>query len=570
MEQSYLINSRFLLYILFIITLIINIDCFVAYNEIISYTFYKNNKRRCIMTAGEASIKTKKTFFQKFLDVVEKVGNKLPNPVTLFVILSLTVIVISHILSKMGVTVMYEASKTVDGVVKIEKTEAAVVSLMNAEGIRYIFSTMVKNFTSYPPLGTVLVAMLGVGLAEGTGLVDALLKKSVASTPKRLITFMMVFLGVMSNIASDVGYVILIPLGAVVFLSLGRHPIAGIAAVFAGVSGGFSANLLVGTLDPMLGGISTAAANIISQGYEVQPTANWYFLMVSTFVITIIGTFVTEKIIEPRLGKYTKEHDVEIKDVSADEAKGLLWAGISLIVFIIILLVMTVPENGILRNPDTKSLISKSAFIDGLVPIIALGFFIPGLAYGIAAKTVKNNNDVANFLGKSMSSMGGFLALAFVSAQFIAYFSESKLGIVLAVKGAEFLEGAGIKGIPLLVGFVLVSAFINLFIGSASAKWSIMAPIFIPMFMRLGYSPELTQLAYRVGDSSTNIITPLMTYFALIIAFAKQYDEDIKIGTLISIMLPYSILFLLGWTLLLVLWIVFKLPIGPGAPLYFG
>ena len=515
--------------------------------------------------------KEKKSFFQKFLDSVEKIGNKLPNPVTLFVILAVLVIVISQILEMMGVSVSYDASKTVDGVTQIVKTEAKVVSLMNVEGIRYIFSTMVKNFVAYPPLGVVLVAMLGVGMAEGTGLVDVLLKKTVSSTPKRFITFMLVFLGVMSNIASDVGYVVLIPLGAVIFLSLGRHPIAGLAAVFAGVSGGFSANLLMGPIDSMLGGISTASANIISHGYEVRPTANWFFMIVSTFVITIIGAFVTERIIEPRLGPYTKahEHDTELKEITEEEGKGLRWAGITTLIYIIILLVMTVPKNAILRNPETGSLMSRSAFNDGLVPIIALAFFVPGLVYGIVAKTVKNNNDVAAFLGKSMSSMGGFLALAFVSSQFISYFSHSNLGIVLAVKGAEFLENAGIKGIGLLVGFVLVSAFINLFIGSASAKWSIMAPIFVPMFMRLGYSPELTQLAYRIGDSSTNIITPLMTYFALIIAFAKKYDEDIKIGTLTSIMLPYSMLFLVGWTMLLVIWLALKLPIGPGAPITF-
>ena len=516
--------------------------------------------------------KERKSFFQKFLDSVEKIGNKLPNPVTLFVILAVLVIIISQILEMMGVSVSYDASKTVDGVAQIVKTEAKVISLMNVEGVRYIFSTMIKNFVAYPPLGVVLVAMLGVGMAEGTGLVDVLLKKTVSSTPKRFITLMLVFLGVMSNVASDVGYVVLIPLGAVIFLSLGRHPIAGLAAVFAGVSGGFSANLLVGPIDSMLGGISTASANIISHGYEVQATANWFFMIASTFVITIIGAFVTERIIEPRLGSYIPkdDHDIDMGEITKEEEKGLKWAGITVLIYIIALLLMTVPKNAILRNPETGLLMSKSAFNDGLVPIIALAFFLPGLVYGIVAKTVKNNNDVAAFLGKSMSSMGGFLVLAFVSSQFIAYFSHSNLGIVMAVKGAEFLENAGIKGIGLLVGFVLVSAFINLFIGSASAKWSIMAPIFVPMFMRLGYSPELTQLAYRIGDSSTNIITPLMTYFALIIAFAKKYDEDIKIGTLTSIMLPYSMMFLIGWTILLIIWLALGLPIGPGTPLTFA
>lgn len=512
----------------------------------------------------------KKSFLQKFLDFVEKAGNKLPNPLTLFLILSVIVIIVSFILSKIGISVSYDVTQKTDaGAIETIKKEAKVLNLMNVEGLRYIVSSMVENFKNYPPLGTTLVAMLGVGLAEGAGLIDVVLRKTVAKTPKKFITMMLVFLGVMSNVASDVGYVVLIPLGGVIFLNLKRHPLAGIAAVFAGVSGGFSANLLVGTLDPLLGGISTQAANILQKGYEVTPTANWYFMAASTFVITAIGTYVTEKIIEPRLGKYeSKKGMAEVQEITAEQDRGLKLAGISLLVYVVVMLFLTVPQNAILRNPETHSLMSKSAFIEGIVPIIALAFFFPGLAYGIGAKTIRNDNDVAKYITKAMATMGSLLALMFVSAQFVAYFTKTNLGIVLAVKGADFLESAGIKGIPLLIGFILVSASINLFMASASAKWAIMAPVFVPMFMRLGYSPELTQLMYRIGDSSTNIITPLMTYFALIIAFAKQYDEDIKLGTLISTMIPYSILFLLGWTVLLVVWLLLRLPIGPGAPIY--
>ena len=513
--------------------------------------------------------KVKKSFFQKFLVSVDKIGIKLPNPLTLFVILSFAIVILSYFLNKMGISVTYDVTNKTDaGVIETVKKDAAIVSLMNAEGIRYIFSSMVENFKNYPPLGTTLIAMLGVGLAEGAGLVDVVLRKSVASTPKRYITMMLVFLGVMSNVASDVGYVVLIPLGGVIFLNLKRHPLAGIAAVFAGVSGGFSANLLVGTIDPLLGGISTQAANILQPGYNVAPTANWYFMIVSTVVITLAGTYITEKIIEPRLGKYKGEKEVSMEEITTDQNRGLKAAGISLLVYLGIMLFLTVPSNAILRNPETGSLMVRSAFLDGLVPIIALAFFIPGLAYGIVAKTIKNDDDAVKYVTKAMATMGSLLALIFVSAQFVAYFSKTNLGIVLAVKGADFLEGMGIKGIPLLMGFILVSAFINLFMGSASAKWAIMAPVFVPMFMRLGYSPELTQLAYRIGDSTTNIITPLMTYFAIIIAFAKQYDEDIKLGTLISMMLPYSILFLIGWTLLMIVWLTLGLPIGPGAPIY--
>lgn len=512
--------------------------------------------------------KSKKKLFQKFLDGIEKVGNKLPNPVTLFLIMSLIVIIVSQLLEMANMSVTYEISSMVDGKLQVNEIEAKVVSLMNFEGIRHIFSSFIKNFVAYPPLGVVLIAMLGVGMAEGTGFIDVVLKRTVSLTPPKLVTYVLVFLGVMSNIASDVGYVVLIPLGAVIFLNLGRHPLAGLVAVFAGVSGGFSANLLVGPVDTMLSAISTASANILQVGYEVSSMSNWYFLMASTILITIVGGLVTEKIIEPRLGQYTHKEEIVVEEITDEELKAIRISGISLLIYIVVILLMTVPSNGILRNQETGALLLGSAFNSGLVPIISLAFFIPGLTYGILTKKIKSDNDAVKILNKTMSTMGSFLVLAFVSAQFINYFSHTKLGIVLAVKGADFLENAGLNGLGLIVVFVFVSAFINLFIGSASAKWSIMAPVFVPLFMRLGYSPELVQLAYRIGDSSTNIITPLMTYFALIIAFAKNYVEDVKIGTLISLMLPYSITFLISWTLLLIVWLLLGLPIGPNIPLY--
>ncbi|MBC7196204.1 MAG: AbgT family transporter [Deferribacterales bacterium] len=516
--------------------------------------------------------KTKGGVFQKFLDHVEKIGNKLPHPVTLFFILAIVVIFISYICEMLGVSVTYEVTqKAEDGTIATIEQTVAAVSLLSAEGIRYIFSTMVTNFTGFAPLGTVLVAMLGIGVAEGTGLIEAALKKAVVSTPKKLITVMVVFLGIMSNIASDAGYVVLVPLGAVIFLSFGRHPLAGLAAAFAGVSGGFSANLLLGPLDPLLGGISTEAANIMAPGYTVQPTANWYFMIASTFLITVLGTIVTERIIEPRLGEYKgRQVDTNINDITSDEKKGLKAALVSMLVFIGVILALLVPEGAILRNPETGEILRGSAFMAGIVPIIALLFMIPGLFYGIFAKTIKNDKDVAKFMGKAMSSMGGYLVIAFAASQFIAFFNYSKLGIILAVTGADFLETIGLSGIPLMVGFVIIAAFINLFVGSASAKWAIMAPIFVPMFMRLGYSPELTQLAYRIGDSTTNIITPLMSYFAVIVAFAEQYDEETGIGTLISMMLPYSLVFLAGWILLMIIWLTIGLPIGPGTGIYFS
>ena len=506
----------------------------------------------------------KKGFFNKFLDGVEKVGNKLPHPITLFLMLSIAVIVISEICVRAGVEVTYTGMNMKTK--KIEDITLHAESLLSAEGIRYIFNTMTKNFTGFAPLGTVLVAMLGVGVAEGTGLINASLRKLVLSTPPRLLTAVMVFAGVMSNIASDAGYVVLIPLGAIIFASVGRHPLAGLAAAFSGVSGGFSANLLLGTIDPLLGGISTEAARIFVPDYTVLPTANWYFMMVSTFLITILGTIVTEKIVEPRLGEYKGDYKEELTEMGDLEKRGLRNAAIALLVFIAIIAYLTVPANAIFRENG-----NLNGFMhDGLLPVIMLFFMVPGYAYGKTVGTIKSDKDVAKLMGNSLGTMGGYMALAFVASQFIVYFSYTKLGTIIAVKGADFLQSIGFTGFPLIVAFILVAAFINLFMGSASAKWAILAPVFIPMFMRLGYSPELTQAMYRIGDSSTNIISPLMSYFAFIVAYISKFDKESGMGTLISTMLPYSITFLSGWTVLLMIFYFFGLPIGPGAMMHFA
>lgn len=511
--------------------------------------------------------KKKKGLFNKFLDGIEIVGNKLPHPVTLFAIFAVVVVVISALAAKAGVHVEFE--KFVDG--QLTKETVHAVSLLTPDGIRKIFTSAVSNFTSFAPLGTVLVAMLGVGVAEGSGLIGAMLRKLVLSTPARLITAVVVFAGIMSNVASDAGYVVLVPLGAVIFASYGRHPLAGLAAAFAGVSGGFSANLIFGSTDALLSGLTQPAAQMINPSYVVDITSNWYFLAASTVLITIVGTLVTEKIVEPRLGEYKGKSSkaIDVDKVSAEESRGLKFALIGLIAFIAVIAALVAPANGVLRNPETGSILSGSAFMGGIVPIIALMFLIPGVAYGIGAGTIKGDKDIANFAAKSMASMGSYIVLAFVSAQFVTYFTWSNLGTILAVNGAKFLETVGLTGLPLMFGFILVAAFINLFIGSASAKWAIMAPIFVPMFMQLGYSPELTQVAYRIGDSTTNIISPLMSYFAIVIAFAQSYDEDTGIGTLISTMLPFSMMFLLSWALFFAAWFLLGLPLGPGAGLFY-
>lgn len=501
-----------------------------------------------------------------FLGMVEKVGNALPHPAIIFVILSAIIMILSHIFSKMGLTVTYTGLDR--ATMEIKEMTTTVVSLLSPDGIRHMFTSAVTNFTKFAPLGTVLVALLGVGVAEGTGLISALLTKLVTSTPKRLITLVVVFAGVMSSIASDAGYVVLIPLGAVIFLSFGRHPMAGIAAAFAGVSGGFSANLLVGPTDALLAGITQEATKLSSRPMDVLVTDNWWFIIASTILITIVGTIVTEKIVEPRLGTYKGDVKESLTEINSETKRGLKFAGIAFLAFLAVMIIMLLP-NGVLRNPATNQIL-KSPFMDSIIIIIALAFFIPGVAYGFGAKTVKNDKDVVGLMGKSMASMGPYIVLVFFAAQFVDYFSYTNLGTVIAVKGADFLKGAGITGVPLLIGFVLVAALINIFMGSASAKWAIMAPVFIPMFMELSYSPALVQMAFRIGDSSTNLISPLMSYFALVVAFGEKYDKESGAGTLISTMLPYSIAFLISWMMLLVVWYVLGLPLGPGSALMIG
>ena len=504
------------------------------------------------------------------LDRVERIGNALPHPATIFLILSVAIVVLSAILAATGLSVTYEGINRANNNA-VEMMTVTVNSLLSKEGIQYLFNSAVTNFTGFAPLGTVLVALLGVGLAEGTGLIGTLLKKLVMSTPKRLITVVVVLAGVLSSIASDAGYVVLIPLGAIIFLSMGRHPLAGLAAAFAGVSGGFSANVMVGPTDSLLAGLTTEGAKLVDPNYVVGIQANWWFLIASTVLITVIGTIITEKIVEPRLGKYTgdaKVDDHEMK-VSNEEQRGLRFAGIATLLMIILFALLVVPANGFLRGTEAGVQgILNSPFMNSMVVVIALLFAVAGIAYGFGSKVVKNDKDVMNLMGKSMASMGSYIVLVFFAAQFVAYFNYSNLGTIIAVKGADLLTAIGLQGIPLVILFILVVAFINIFMGSASAKWAILAPVFVPMLMKVGFTPEFTQMAYRIGDSTTNLISPLMSYFALIVTFAAKYDKKSGIGTLVSTMMPYSLALLIGWTILLVVWFVLRLPLGPGIEIF--
>jgi aminobenzoyl-glutamate transport protein len=505
----------------------------------------------------------RRSVLQRFLAVIERVGNALPHPATLFASLALLVLVGSAIAYASGVEVLHP------GTGKALRPE----NLLSVAGLHRILTGMVTNFTNFAPLGTVLVAMLGIGVAEGTGLIGAALRLLVLAAPRRALTFVLVLAGVLSNTASEVGYVLLVPLAAIIFLAVGRHPVAGMAAAFAGVSGGYSANLLLGTIDPLLSGLSEEAARIVLPGYAINPACNYYFMAASTFIIAGVGTWVTEAIVSPRLGPYVppvgekQEEHAALKGLEPHEKRGLLFAGVTAAVCGALLLWGTLPENGFLRDPATGSLL-KSPFMSGIVTLIFLLGVVVGAAYGIGARTVKNDADLIRGMSKSMETLGSYLVLVFFAAQFVAWFNWSNLGLIVAVKGADGLRALGLGPIPLMIAFVLLSAALNLVMGSASAKWAIMAPIFIPMFMLLGYTPELVQAAYRIGDSVTNIISPMMSYFALIIAFVQRYDKKAGIGTIVATMLPYTFAFLIVWTVMLVVWLVLDLPLGPGARMF--
>lgn len=504
--------------------------------------------------------KTKTGIIQKMLNWTERAGNALPHPGTLFALFALLTLILSAVGAYIGWEVIHPGTKEI----------IRPVNLLSHDGIHRILLEMVDNFTGFAPLGIVMVAMLGIGIAEQSGLISAVIRLLVLNSHKHLLTFIIVFSGILSNVASDVGYVLLIPLAGVIFIAVGRHPIAGMAAAFAGVSGGFSANLILGTVDPLLAGLSTEAAEILDPTYEVNPTANYYFMVASTFIIAFAGTLITEKVVEPRLGKYkgkVDENDKTVEKLSKLEKKGLFMALFTLLGIVIITLIGIIPENGYFRGSDGAIL--TSPLIKGVVAMLFLTAGASGLAYGITIGTFKNDSDVMKGMAASMKTLSTYFVLVFFAAQFVAYFKWSNLGIILAVRGADILMAADLGLIPLMILFIILSASINMLMGSASAKWAILAPIFIPMFMIMGYSPELSQVVYRIGDSVTNVVSPMMSFFALIIAFVQKYDQKAGIGTIIATMIPYSIAFFLVWVLLLIGWLLLGLPLGPDAGIHY-
>jgi aminobenzoyl-glutamate transport protein len=510
----------------------------------------------------------KRGWFTRFLDSVEWLGNLLPHPVTLFAVLALLMILLSGLFGAMGVSVPDPRPSAAEG------ATIEAVSLLNGDGLRRILENLVPNFVNFAPLGVVLVAMLGVGIAEKSGLLSAVVRGIVLTAPRHVVTVAIVFAGVISNTAGEMGYVVLIPLSGAVFLALGRHPLAGMAAAFAGVSGGYSANLLIGTIDPLLAGITQEAARLLDPSYEVDATANWYFMAASTFVITIVGALVTTYIVEPKLGAYDdSQADPSVLDsrtmetITPLEHKALRRAGLAALGVFALMALLALPEGAPLRDPVSGN---SGPFFRSIVAFILVFFLVTGVAYGRVTGSMRNDRDVIDAMASAISTLGLYIVLVFFAAQFVAFFGWSNLGIITAVTGSEFLIEAQLTGPIVFLFFIAMCAIVNLMIGSASAQWAVTAPVFVPMLMLIGYSPELIQAAYRIGDSVTNIITPMMSYFGLILAWASRYNRQIGIGTLIAIMLPYTIFFFIFWVTLFYVWVfALGLPVGPGTGTYY-
>jgi len=491
-----------------------------------------------------------------FLGTVERVGNKLPDPAVLFIALLFIVWVLSWLLS-------YVTFELVDP----RSGEALVIkNLLSGSALTEFMSVMVTNFSHFHPVGVVLVAMLGIGVAEATGFINTGLRALLNVTSDRFLTPMVIMVGIASHTAADAGYVLVIPLGGVIFYAAGRHPLAGIAAAFAGVSGGFSASFIPSSIDPLLQGLSQAGARILDPTIELNPLNNYFFTTASSLLIVGIGWYVTSKIIEPRLKSTVIDGDAEdlpeMHDLQDQERKGLRWSLVAMVLGVIFLVATALPAGSPWRDATGNISSFQAPLMRSIVSLIFFLFLIPGVVYGIVAGTVKSSKDIIVGMTKSMHSMAYYLVIMFFIAQFVYAFGQSNLGVLLALQGAAFLKAMAMPAAVTIIGIILLTAIVNIFVGSASGKWGLLAPIFIPMLMSLGISPDLTQAAYRVGDSSTNIITPLMPYFPLVVVYCQRYVKGTGIGTLTALMLPYSMSFLVLWTIFLLIYFAIGLPLG--------
>ena len=547
------------------------------------------------MTANPKADPGKPSFMDRLLNTVERVGNKVPHPVLMFFYLIIGVIVLSAILSLMGVSVteliavpvpvevtpdFYEdvSEYTLSGVgikdVDYEIVEQTITirSLLSIEGIRFIFESFVPNFQGFGALAVTLIAMMGAGAAEVAGLMAALIRKLVKVAPRALIAYLIVFIGVLASVASDAGYLILIPLGAAAFLAVGRHPIAGLAAGFGGVAAVFMANLIPTPTDAMLFEITNEAI-ALTGGAPISITADYFFQAASALLMTVVVGFVIVRVVEPRLGKYNPaEAGDPAQAAAADEidpaveSRGLRRAGIAFLVVLGIVLLATLPPGAPLRDPETGAIIGQTPFMNSLLFIVMLCFLVPGIAFGSAVGKYKGPNDVIAAVVKTFAGLGVLIFTLLMISQFIAYFNYSNLPSVIATTLADLLGAAGIPAIPLLIGFVLVIVLLDFIMPGSLAKWAIFAPIFVPLFIQLGVPAQTLFAAYRVGDSPINTLTPLMVYFPVIVVFAQRYQKKSGVGSLVALMLPIAGVVLVVWLVFLILWFVLGIPLGPGYP----
>lgn len=499
-------------------------------------------------------------FLSGFLNAVEKAGNKLPEPALIFFYMLLGVMVLSLVLSWVDFGIINPVTNEAVKVNNLLAPAALVSSLTN----------MITTFTTFAPLGIVLVAMLGVGVAERSGFINTALKKMLNVTPRRLLTPMLIFVAMFSHVAADAGYVLVIPLGAIIFMSAGRHPLVGIAAAFSGVSGGFAANMVPTGNDALLQGFTQAAAQLLDNTYTVNTLCNLFFGIASSIVITLAGWWVTERIVEPRVSKMPIDgdyvHDEDMSSYSAKESKAFILATLVMLLGLGLLAAVSWPADSIMRGEDGSLTGYSAPIMKAIVPLIFLVFIIPGTVYGYASGTFSKGKDVIDAMNDTMSKMGSYMVMAFFCAMFIKAFGDSNIGTLLALAGADALKAMSLPGGVTIIGMIVLTAVVNILIGSASAKWALLSPIMVPMLMAVGISPELTQAAFRIGDSTTNIITPLMVFFPLVVVYCQRYVKSAGVGTLVSMMLPYSMVLFVVWSLFLLLWWGLGMPLGLAAP----
>lgn len=492
---------------------------------------------------------------KNWFDRIEAFGNKVPHPLYIFIIMSLSIALLSWVMSSSGQSVMHPYSKEV----------VPIKNLISGEGLVYILESTVNNFIEFKPLGLVLSMMIAVGLLEEVGLADASIKSLLLNASPRFVTISVFLVGIVGNLASDAAFVLVPPLAGIIFAATNRNPIVGICAGFVAVAAGFTANIFIAGTDILLSGITNETLATVG-GTEITPAANWYFMILSVPFITIVGTFVTEKLIEPRFSKYKKtvegNSDIDKKYAVSDiEKRALKITGLYALFFIIILVAIIFPDSSPLRGPDGS--LVPSPFLSGMIPIIMAFFISCSIVYGVLSKKLKKLDDFPRLMSQSLRNVGGYIVLVFFIAQFIGWFNWTNISVWLAVTGATSLTDLALPNPVMLAGLILLAGLINLVVFSGSAQWAMMAPVFVPLLFLVGIEPDAIQMAYRIGDSTTNIISPTNPYLPMILALIAQYDPKFKFGTFLSIMFPYAVILFIAWSVLFLVYYSLGLPLGP-------